>query len=62
MSSVLKELLSKMIVAEPSGRRSLDRIKDDPFFKSINWKDCANGKLIPPPVNLRDIKKSILPI
>ena len=62
MSPNLKDLLSKMIVADPSGRKSLRQIKDHAFFKQINWKDCENGKLVPPEVQLREIKKSVLPM
>jgi serine/threonine protein kinase len=57
-----RELLSKLIVADPVGRLSIRQIKKHSFFKKFDWKVVSEGKLKMPKPNIRPIVKSVVPL
>ena len=55
LSADCRDMLSKLIVAEPKGRIKLHSLKKHPFFNKIDWKAAEEGKLKPPTPDLRPI-------
>ena len=56
LSSDAKDLIKKLIVAQPERRMTISQIKKHSFFSKINWKQVAEGVLEMPKPILKDIK------
>ena len=54
-------MLQRLILCNPDNRLTIKQIKKHPFFKSVDWKQVAEGKLKMPFLELRPVSKSKLP-
>lgn len=45
MNKVTKDLLSKILVADPEMWMQIPQIKEHPFFESVNWELAAQKEL-----------------
>eukprot|EP00347_Sterkiella_histriomuscorum_P010575 403375751 len=61
LSPECRDLLQRLIVANPEQRLPLKHIKKHPFFKSVDWKQIEDGKLKMPVPVLRPVEKAKIP-
>jgi len=62
LSSEAKDMLCKLIVADPQNRLGITRLKKHPFFSKIDWKAASEGKLSPPKPELRPVSQSYMAV
>lgn len=50
ISQDCKNLISKLICKQENrlGYKTIDKLKEHPFFKTINWEKVKNQTIIPP--------------
>ena len=48
ISQITCDFVSKLLIKDPNERLTSERIKDETFFKDIDWKKLEAGVLEPP--------------